>query len=355
MQGSELSNHIKMLALSRGFDLCGVAPIAPSVFRKEFTEWLERGMNGEMAWMARDPERRLNPGMSLPDAKSVVVVAMNYYTKTPHNSGDLERARFARYARNEDYHDVMTSRLNLLLEDIRLEVESELNGRIYVDTGPILEREIAWLSGIGWYGKNTMIINSRRGSYFLLGEILLDIELPPDIPAVGGCGTCTRCMDACPTGAIIGPYQVDSRRCISYLTIEQKGMIPTEHADKLGNMVFGCDICQEVCPFNVRFAISTKEPSFQPREVTAESKVTDLLYMSDNEFLAAFKNSPVKRTKRRGLLRNAAADLSSRCDEEAIAGLEHALNDLEPLVREQAMQSLKVIKERNAYDGKQQS
>lgn len=302
-----LTSAIKERALALGFDLCGIAPAVPSAFKAEFRSWIERGMHGEMGYMARDPERRLDPELVLPGARSIVVVAMNYFTESEQESP--KQAVFARYARNDDYHEVMLPRLKELLAWIR-EVQPDAEGKCYVDTGPILEREVAQRAGIGWFGKNTMLINTRRGSWFLLGEILLTLPLVPDEPAMGGCGTCTRCLDACPTGAIVRPYEVDARRCISYLTIEQKGPIPAELAAKMGSRIFGCDICQEVCPFNVRRATPTDEPAFQPREVTMSS-LAQLATITESEFREKFKGSPVKRAKWRGLMRNATACLSN--------------------------------------------
>lgn len=341
-----LANEIKQRAQSLGFDLCGIAPVMPSAFKAEFHDWLERGYAGEMAYMARDPERRLDPGRLLKDARSIVVVGMNYYTESDADTDDPQRAIFARYARNEDYHDVMGARLRELLAFIKERAGPEVEGKVYVDTGPLLEREVARLAGLGWFGKNSMLINTRRGSYFLLGELLLNIPLPPDRPAVGGCGTCNRCLEACPTGAIVRPYVVDSRRCISYLTIELKGPIPEELAGKIGNRVFGCDICQEVCPFNIRHARPTSELAFQPREATRAPLLTALLRMDEEEFREAFRRSPVKRVKRRGLLRNVAAGLSSRADLEAEHALAAAREDAEPLVREQAERARRAIHKR---------
>ena len=316
MDKHELANAIKARAKELGFDLCGIAPAIPSAFQAEYRAWLDSGYHGEMHYLARNPERRLDPSQLLPGAKSIVVVAMNYYTESDADTDDPDRAVFARYARNDDYHDVMTPRLRNLLAFIK-ETAPDLSdpsdpsrcpiptgGRVYVDTGPILEREVARLAGLGWFGKNTMLINTRRGSYFLLGELILNIELPYDEPAVGGCGTCRKCIDACPTGAILEPFKLDARRCISYLTIELKGPIPEEFHGKIGSRIFGCDICQEVCPFNIRRAIPTEEPAFQPRAITDQSKRADLLALTEEEFRAAFRGSPVKRAKWRGLMRN---------------------------------------------------
>jgi epoxyqueuosine reductase len=275
---------------------------------------------------------------------------------TPGTS-DPERAVFARYARGDDYHEVMTSRLRALLAFLKTEAGEGTEGRVYVDAGPILEREVAQRAGLGWFGKNTMLINTRRGSYFFLGEIVTNVALQPDEPAIGSCGTCTRCLDACPTGAIIEPYQLDARRCLSYLTIEIKGAIPEEFRPALseaGNRIFGCDICQECCPFNRPPATSrnptltpTTDPAYQPREVTSNSTLAELLLMDEEEFRKKFKGSPVKRAKRRGLLRNVAVSLATSDDPEAERALRQAAEtDPEPLVREHANWALQQLQKR---------
>ncbi len=384
-----IESTLKSSALSLGFDLVGITTVEPSIFAEEYRDWVANGYAGEMGYLTRNLERRLNPGELLPNAKSIVVVGMNYYTRElgedsreevisplspsflgrSENSGQREEAEdkaiFARYARGDDYHDVMTKRLGLLLEKLKELSGPETQGRVYVDAGPILEREVARRAGIGWFGKNTMLINTWRGSYFFLGEIVTNVELEPDAPALGGCGTCTRCLDACPTNAFVAPYVLDSRRCISYLTIELKGPIPEEFIPALsanGNRVYGCDICQEVCPINRTHLASrhptmhpTEEPAFQPRDVTIISKTTDLLYMTDEDFRQKFKGSPVKRAKRRGLLRNAATALAARDDVEAIAALEHAMNDPEELVRDAAAWSLEQIRARQRQPHRQMS
>lgn len=343
MAMDQLKNSIKQRAHELGFELCGIAPAEPSAFKAEFRAWLEKGYEGEMGYLSRDPDRRLDPSQLLPGAKSIVSVGMNYYTESEADNAGPDEAIFARYARNEDYHDVMTPRLRELLAFIKTLTGEGTEGRVYVDTGPILEREVARRAGLGWFGKNTMLINTRRGSYFLLGEILLNITLEPDNPAVGGCGTCTKCLKACPTGAIVRPYEIDARRCISYLTIELKGEIPEEHAGKIGNRVFGCDVCQECCPFNVRRAVPTEEPAFQPREAAIRPKLADLLEMTEEEFREKFRKSPVKRAKWGGLLRNVAATLAVPDDPAAEAALTSALEHQEELVREQAGMSMNII------------
>ena len=315
---ASIETKIKQKAAELGFDLCGITSAEPSAFAAEYRDWISQGMHGEMAYLERNLERRLDPRELLPEARSIIVVGMNYYTDTPNPDSPISQpsnsvsphAIFARYARGDDYHDVMTARLKALLEFLKAETNEETTGRVYVDAGPILEREVARRAGLGWFGKNTMLINTRRGSYFFLGEIVTNVFLQTDNPAIGGCGTCTKCLDACPTGAITEPYRVDARRCISYLTIELKGEIPEEFHPALnanGARIFGCDICQEVCPFNIRRAAPTQEPSFQPRDITRNSTLKDLLLLSEEEFRAQFKGSPVKRTKYRGLIRNVKA------------------------------------------------
>lgn len=310
-----LAEAIKQRARELGFDLVGITGAEPSAFQEEYRDWVEQGYAGEMHYLTRDLHRRLDPRELLPNARSIIVVGINY-SNDPHpgtpESVDSERAIFARYARGDDYHDVMTPRLRELLRFLQERSEEPVAGRVYVDTGPLLEREVARRAGLGWFGKNTLLINTRRGSYFLLGEIIVDLLLPRDEPAVGGCGTCRRCIDACPTGAITEPFRVDARRCLSYLTIELKGEIPEEFRPAIGeagNRVFGCDICQEVCPFNLRRATLTTEPAFQPREVTQKSTLSDILLWTEEEFREKFRKSPVKRAKWHGLVRNASAAL----------------------------------------------
>ncbi len=351
----DLTAAVKARAGELGFDLVGVTGAEPSAFAEEYRDWIAQGYAGEMEYLARNLHRRLDPRELLPDARSIIVVGLNYYADAEEGPGtpppDPDRAIFARYARGDDYHDVMTARLRELLRFLQAQAGPGAEGRVYVDAGPVLEREVAQRAGLGWFGKNTLLINTRRGSYFFLGEIVTNVALEFESPALGGCGTCTRCLDACPTNAIFEPYKVDSRRCLSYLTIEIKGDIPIEFQPALaasGNRIFGCDICQEVCPFNQHRALPTDDPAFQPRDITVNSTVSDLLYLTEEEFREKFKGSPVKRAKRRGLLRNAATALCMRDDEKTVAALEHALNDPEPRVREAAAQSLEAIRRRKS-------
>ncbi|MDE2127966.1 MAG: tRNA epoxyqueuosine(34) reductase QueG [Armatimonadetes bacterium] len=348
-----LAALVKAHGRDLGFDLVGIAAAEPSLFAAEYAAWLAHGFAGEMEYLKRGLERRFDPREIVPGARSVIVVGMTYYCDEVEGPGtppaEAGRAIFARYARGDDYHEVMRPRLQQLLDLLIERAPPGASGRVYVDTGPLLERELAQKAGIGWFGKNTMLINTRRGSYFLLGEIITNVEMPPDVPAEGGCGTCTACLDACPTGALTEAFTLDARRCISYLTIELKGDIPDEFAPALsaaGDRVFGCDICQEVCPFNLRRSQPTTEPAFQPRDITRHARTSDLCLLTEEQFREQFKGSAVKRTKMRGLLRNAAAALSARDDSEAVHALEHAVDSPDRLVSDAAGRALGTIRRR---------
>lgn len=335
-----ITEAVRACALSLGFDLVGFAPVRTPEHALFFRKWLEQGFHGEMAYLARTADARCDPQQVLPGAKSAVVVGLNYAPAVSPVADDPTRGVFARYALGDDYHEVMERQLQQLLELIRQQYPN-CRAKIYVDAGPVLERDLAWRAGLGWFGKNTLLMNTHRGSYFFLGEILLDIELEYDQPAFGGCGKCTRCIEACPTGAIVAPYVLDARRCISYLTIELRGSIPEELRPKMGNRIFGCDICQEVCPFNqprphapLRSA-PTNEPRFAPREATQAPKLVDLLHMSEEEFRTAFRNSPVRRAKWRGFRRNVAVALGNSRDPDALPVLQQELErETDPVVRE---------------------
>jgi epoxyqueuosine reductase len=258
----------------------------------------------------------------LPEARSIIVVGMNYYADAEEGPGipadaDPARAVFARYARGDDYHDVMVHRLGELHRFINAELGQDVRGKAYVDTGPILERDLARRAGLGWIGKNTMLVNPKRGSFFFLGALLLDLDLEPDAPfEADRCGTCTRCLDACPTDAFVAPRLMDATRCISYLTIERRGDIDPELSPLIGELLYGCDICQDVCPWNVRFAPElTQDSPFAPRAVLAGRSATDLaeevLRMTPEDFSRLFRGSPVKRAKLSGLKRNARVVLEN--------------------------------------------
>jgi epoxyqueuosine reductase len=300
---------IKAQAYGLGFDLAGIASLGPADTAAAFDAWLASGYAGEMAYMNRTAEKRKDSRLPLEGMKSAIVVAMSYGGNEP--SGPV-----ARYARGNDYHDVMWDRLNHFLEWIRAQSDHSVNGKGYVDTGPILERDLARRAGLGWFGKNTTLINPRGGSFFFLGSLLVDLELAPDEPfTTDHCGTCRRCIDACPTHALVEPHVLDANRCISYLTIELKGGIPSEFHEPIGELLYGCDICQEVCPWNRKFSLPIRESAFAPREFLRERNTQtlarDILALDDESFRTAFKGSPMKRAKLRGLQRNAAIVLAN--------------------------------------------
>jgi epoxyqueuosine reductase len=363
---------VTQMALELGFDLVGVAPAGPAPGAQAFIDWLTAGYAGEMGYMARDPQRRLDPRQVLPGARSVVVVGVSYDTQAiPLDMlHDPSRGRIARYAWGADYHDVITPRLRLLGE--RLARES----RAYVDTGPVLERAWAERCGLGFIGRNTCLIHRTRGSYMFLGAVLLgeeigdsrleitehrtqttdeallqpNLEPPISNPQSHGCGNCTRCLTACPTQAFAGPGVLDARRCISYLTIELKGSIPLELRPLMGNWIFGCDVCQDVCPYVRRFSAQalTREQAFYPSGIDrAAPHLLDVLALDRASFNARYKGTPLLRAKRRGLLRNACVAAGNWGNPEALPALQTLLNDDEPLLREHAAWAVAQIQSRH--------
>jgi epoxyqueuosine reductase len=314
---------IKARASDLGFDLCGVAPAAGFPELSRLREWLDRGYAGEMEYMARSAKRRADIRAVLPSARSVIVTATNYNVDRPYSTEwcDSSRASIARYAWGDDYHDVLRSRLDALLEWMRVHHETDFEARVYVDTGPVQERVYAQYAGIGWIGKNTCVINPALGSWLFLGEIVCSLSLEPDTPAIDQCGTCTLCLEACPTGAIVEPSVLDATRCLSYLTIELRGAIPEGQRDALGGHVFGCDICQEVCPWNASAAVSS-DPSWQPRSVLDRPKLVDLWLRSDEELNGIARGGPLTRPKLQGLRRNLAVALGNSQDETVLTALD---------------------------------
>ncbi|MBC7672655.1 MAG: tRNA epoxyqueuosine(34) reductase QueG, partial [Polaromonas sp.] len=288
--------------------------------------------------LARGAEKRRDSRRPVPGTTHAIVVALDYGGREP--SGPV-----ARYARGDDYHDVMEGRLRELHARLERDAGRTIAGKAYVDTGPLLERDLARRAGLGWFGKNTNLLNPTLGSFFFLGCLVLDLEMVVDAPfEADRCGTCTRCIEACPTNAIVAPRELDATRCISYLTIELKGEIPVELREPMGELLYGCDICQEVCPFNIKFAQALKVQEFAPREFIAgkdaQTLARALLAMTQEEFSAAFKGSPMKRAKLRGLKRNAAVVLGDAGDPSALSSLTAALADEEPLVRAHAAWAL---------------
>ncbi|WKW13403.1 tRNA epoxyqueuosine(34) reductase QueG [Pseudogemmatithrix spongiicola] len=296
--------RLKAQALGLGFDLAGIARLGPVTTHAAFADWLAQGYHGEMDYLQRGAELRADTTRPEPGMHSAVVVALDYGGKQPDGP-------VARYARGDDYHRLMWDRLDALLAWVKRERGDDVRGRSYVDTGPILERELARQAGLGWTGKNTMLINPELGSFFFIGALFLDAELEPDAPFEDDhCGTCTRCLEACPTQAFVAPRVMDARRCISYLTIESRSAIPEEFHAALGEHVYGCDICQDVCPWNVKFARALREPSFAARPAldgrSASELATWLLSLDDATYRDAFRGSAMKRAKLSGLQRNAA-------------------------------------------------
>ncbi|HEU4748589.1 MAG TPA: tRNA epoxyqueuosine(34) reductase QueG [Gemmatimonadaceae bacterium] len=305
-----LEGLIKAQAYGLGFDLVGIARLGAVETAAAFDRWLGNGYAGEMDYLARGAEKRRDSRLPVPGAVSALVVGLNYGGREPDGP-------VARYARGDDYHDVMTARLDELLAWLESEVGHPVRGKSYVDTGPLLERDLARRAGLGWFGKNTNLVNPELGSFFFIGSLLLDLDLVADEPfAADRCGSCTRCLDACPTDAFAAPRVLDATRCISYLTIEAKGPIPPELGEKFGDLLYGCDICQSVCPWNIRFSRALADDSaFKPREVLAandaRSLANELLSMSREEFSTTFRKSPMKRAKLEGLKRNAAVVLGN--------------------------------------------
>jgi len=337
-----LSEFVKAQGYGLGFDLVGITTLGEPRTRAAFDAWLAKGMHGDMAYLdAAGAELRRDARRPHPGATHAIVVAMNYGGRAP--SGPI-----ARYARGDDYHDVMRERLRELHALLEAQIGRRVDARPYVDSGPVLERDLAQKAGLGWFGKNTMLINPRAGSFLFLGALFVDVELEVDTPfEADRCGTCTRCMQACPTGAIVDERVVDATRCISYLTIELKGAIPEALREPMGGLVYGCDICQDVCPWNVSFATELREPAFVAREgldsADARATARALLAMSVTEFQQQFKGSPMKRAKRRGLARNAAVVLGNVGTSNDVPLLEAAMQHDEILVREHAAWAIQRI------------
>lgn len=302
-----LENRIKGRAHELGFDLVGIARLGAVETSGYFDEWVAAGYAGEMGYLERGAEKRRDTRLPFEGVRCAVVVAMNY-------GGTQPPGPVARYARGDDYHELMVDRLNELHRWIEGAVSHAVRGKPYVDTGPILERDLARRAGLGWFGKNANLINPELGSFFFLGELMLDLELRADDPfETDRCGSCTRCLDACPTDAFVAPRVLDATRCISYQTIEQKGPIAEMLSEAIGEHLYGCDVCQEVCPWNVKFATDATEGAFAAREAVAgkdaRTLATEILAMSQEEFSAAFRKSPMKRAKLVALQRNARAVL----------------------------------------------
>ena len=293
--------EIRKFSETLGFTLTGFARIQSTPEGDFYPEWLQRGYAGEMHYLERQKDSRMNPQSVLPGARSVIVCAINYHTDHPLTAHDPSRAWISRYAWSADYHDTLQEKLRQLARWI--ETNGTAHTKTYVDTGPLTERVFARYAGIGWFGKNTCIINQNAGSWLFLGCILTDLEFPPDMPPPDRCGSCTRCLDACPTDAFVAPYVLDSRKCISYTTIELRGAIPEDARAGIGHHLFGCDICQDVCPWN-RKATPSTELAFEPKPGLLWPQLETLLDWSEDEWRTAIRGTPLKRAKVKGLLRN---------------------------------------------------
>lgn len=328
-----LSTKIKAAAQQLGFDLVGISPVQLPPHGESFARWLRDGFAGELGYMSRTKALRRDPNELVPWAQSIISVGMNYYTPYARSQNPAAAEGWiSRYAWGDDYHELIKARLEQLLETIRTLCDGKIEGRAFVDSGPVLERDFAGVAGLGWIGKNTHLISPKRGSWFFLGELFVDLPLAYDRPMRDRCGQCDLCLKTCPTNAFAGPYVLDARRCISYLTIELKGAMPRHLRPLVGNHIFGCDICQEVCPYNVK-AQATAEAAFGPRPGLFAPQLIPLLSLTDAEFRQRFRGSPILRAKRRGFLRNVAVALGNLKSLEAVPALIASLDDAEPLVR----------------------
>ncbi|HVP51955.1 MAG TPA: tRNA epoxyqueuosine(34) reductase QueG [Terriglobales bacterium] len=346
----QLETLVKQAAIEAGFDLAGIAParLGDSRELRFFSDWVAAGRAGEMAYLeSRDGQGRLKRAALehvAPWARSVVVCALNYNTAHPRSTEchAPDRGWISRYAWGPaDYHSVIMERLRRVEARLREEIgDPAIEMRCYVDTGPVVERVFAAYAGMGWIGKNTCLINQRVGSWLFLGVILTSLELAPDLPAADRCGSCTRCLDACPTQAFVAPRELDATRCISYLTIEKRGAIPEELRPGMGNHVFGCDICQDVCPWN-RKAPASQAPEFQPRQERFHPALAWLGALSEEEFRTAFRGSPIRRARRSGLRRNAVVAMGNSGQRGSVPFLQQLARDPDPVVAEHAEWALK--------------
>lgn len=329
---ASIAAAIKEQAARLGFELSGIAPAVTPDGIHAFFDWLDRGFAGDMHYLERRREAYASPSAVLPGTCSVIMLGMNYRTEEPPAPGPLS-ARVSRYAWSGcDYHDVIREKLAALAAFVQ-QLHPGCHTRGVIDTAPLLERDFARLAGLGWFGKNTMLLNKRQGSWLFLAALLTDFELEYDTRHdASHCGTCTRCLEACPTSAFAAPYVLDARRCISYLTIEHRGPIPVELREPMGDWLFGCDVCQDVCPWN-RKSPASESDTFAPRDDLASVDAWELLALDDAGFRNRFRHTPLARPKRAGLLRNAAIVLGNSGDTRAVPVLIHSLDDAEPVIR----------------------
>lgn len=345
-----MKDSLRTLAADLGFAVCRFTTVEPPATGKALAQWIEHGHHGEMGWIARNLEKRLNPGLILPEARTLVCLAVSYGAApepTRKTAPSGLQASVARYARHQDYHEVLAKPLQLMAAHLNALGGAGTRSLWYVDTGPILERDLAQRAGVGFVGKHTNLIHRRLGNWLLLAEILTTLSIPPDDPEQNRCGKCTRCLDACPTQAFVGPFQLDARRCISYLTIENKGPIPEEFRAAIGGHVFGCDDCLEVCPWN-RWAHTSRLMQSVARPELDQPALLEWLQLDEAGFRRTFAGTPLLRSKRRGLLRNVCVVLGNVGDLTALPQLRQAAQDPEPLIAEHAAWAIRHIERRTA-------
>ena len=342
---------VKQRASDLGFTLVGISSPDPPPHHDIYRAWINAGRHAGMAYLARDDAiaKRAAPRLVFPECQSIIVTG-TAYTGSPDTQGSGSGTRIASYALGDDYHRVLMERSRLLVAQIEQRLDQPIAHRIYTDTGPLLERELAQRSGLGWIGKNTCLINPRLGSYLLLAEILLDIPLQTDPPFTRDyCGSCTRCIEACPTQCILPDRTIQAGRCISYLTIEHKGTIRTDMRSTIGTWLFGCDICQQVCPWNLRFSKAVSDPAFKPRPFLRDVQLGDFLQLTPQEWRTSLHDSPLERPRRAGLVRNAAIVAGNLSSSEWISELNNVLqHDPEPLARAHAAWALGEIDDESA-------
>ncbi len=333
---------IRQKAFELGFDACHFTTALPPDHARKFESWIAESKNGEMAWLGRNAHKRVDPQQVLPGAKSIIVLAVSYAGSDENRPPPTATGVIARYAQYADYHDVLADKLRSLTDFLDQLAANQTRSLWYVDTGPLLERDLAQRAGLGFVGKHTNLISRNLGNWIFLSEILTTTNLLPDASEKNRCGSCTRCISACPTNAITAPFDLDARRCISYLTIELKGAIPLELRPLIGNRIYGCDDCLAACPWN-RFAQAGAMMSPHARPDLAQTDLLELLTLNDTQFKQRFAGTPILRTKRRGLLRNVCVALGNTGDANALPHLQRAATDPEPLIAEHAQWAIEQI------------
>jgi epoxyqueuosine reductase len=347
---ADLKLRIRERAQALGFDVVGFAPPEiPLRLRSAYRAYIEEGRHGDMAWLARTPERRESPKGLWPEARSAIVLGMNYGPDEDPLDGPARRERglISVYARNRDYHDLIKGRLKQLASWLHGAQRCEV--KVFVDTAPLLEKPLAQRAGLGWQGKHSNLVSRRFGSWLLLGEILCDLELDPDLPEADHCGSCRRCLDVCPTNAFPAPYQLDARRCISYLTIEHEGHIPREFRAPIGNRIYGCDDCLAVCPWN-RFASTAREAKLRARDDLRAPSLVDLARLDDAGFRSMFSGSPIKRTGRDRFVRNVLIAIGNSGASALAEAARERLGDASPLVRAMAVWALTRLLPKDGFE-----